>query len=431
MNEIKWNLDDLYLGFDDKYKADMDKFNSLVEDYTKFLQAAPTSPKAYIEGAIKFDEELTILYRTLASFASLSTATDVTNNEALGYLSKLSAIYRKLTAPSVTYNRYLANVDLDELAKDSDKIKLYLSNLKNDQKDAKHLLTEKEEVLYAKLAELSSMSWSRLQQIATANLKAEVQGKEYTFSDLRGLAYDFDQKIRKEAYEKELAAFESVDDFVAMGLTNIKREVNTMMELRGYKSALEKTLDQSRMSEQTLNAMIEAMKDYRPHFARYMKAKAKYLGHEGGLPWYDMFAPVGQLNKTYSYEEAQKLVVNAFGSYSAKLANFAQTAFDKNWIDVFPKKGKRGGAFCSNQPQLGQSRIMLNFTGSLDSVSTMAHELGHGYHGDVIKANQPLHWSYPMPLAETASIFFETIMTQYLLTQFTDPKERLSILEVG
>src|SRR5690606_28358985 len=108
--------------------------------------------------------------------------------------------------------------------------------------DAKHLLTEKEEVLYAKLAELSSMSWSRLQQIATANLKAEVQGKEYTFSDLRGLAYDFDQKIRKEAYEKELVAFESVDDFVAMGLTNIKREVNTMMELRGYKSALEKTL---------------------------------------------------------------------------------------------------------------------------------------------------------------------------------------------
>src|SRR5690606_15827499 len=140
---------------------------------------------------------------------------------------------------------------------------------------------------------------------------------------------------------------------------------------------------------------------------------------------------VGQLNKTYTYEEAQDLVVKAFGSYSSKLAGFAKTAFDKNWIDVFPKKGKRGGAFCSNQPQIGQSRIMLNFTGSLDSVSTMAHELGHGYHGDVIKANQPLHWSYPMPLAETASIFCETIMTQYLLTQFTDPKERLSILEVG
>src|SRR5690606_42006382 len=169
--------------------------------------------------------------RGLASFASLTQSTDVSNNEALGFLSKISGIMRKLTAPSVKFSRYLATVDLDKLAKESDKVKLYLSNLKRAQKDAQHLLTEKEEVLYSKMQELASSSWGQVQQLATANLTAEVAGKEYTYSDLRALAYDYNPAIRKEAYEKELKAYESVENFVALGLTNIKREVNTMVEL--------------------------------------------------------------------------------------------------------------------------------------------------------------------------------------------------------
>ncbi len=426
-----WNLNDLYLGFDEKYQSDIQKLTELVNDYVLFLNEKKGTDKAYIEGALKFDEEITVLFRTLMSFASLTSATDVTNNEALGYMSKLSAIMRALTAPSVKYDRYLATVNLDELAKESEQIKHYLTGLKRSQQEATHLLSEQEEVLYAKLSELSSRSWGQIQNLATANLMIEVAGKELSFSEVRNLAYDHDQKLRKEAYEKELSAYEKVDDFVALALTNIKREVNTMMELRGYESALDKTLVQSRLKKETLNAMIEAMKEYRPHFARYLKAKAKYLGHKNGLPWYDMFAPVGKLNKTYTYEEAQDMVLKAFNSYSEKLGGFAKRTFDNDWIDVYPKKGKRGGAFCSNQPQLGQSRIMLNFTGALDSISTLAHELGHGYHGDIIKHNKPLHWSYPMPLAETASIFCETVMNEYLLTQFTEPKDRLSILEIG
>src|SRR5690606_28676188 len=165
--------------------------------------------------------------------------------------------------------------------------------------------------------------------------------------------------------------------------------------------------------------------------ANYLKAKATYFGHEKGLPWYDMFAPVGSLNKTYTYDEAKDLAFNAFNSFSPKLGGFAKQSFDLNWIDVYPKKGKRGGAFCSNQPQIGQSRILLTFTGALDNVSTLAHELGHGYHGDIIKANAPLHWSYPMPLAETASIFCEAIMNDYLLKEVKDPNEKLSLLEMG
>ncbi len=425
-----WNLNDLYLGFDNKYQQDLQKLDQLVKDQIKFLESKKENDQAYIEGNLRFEEEITVLVRTLGSFASLTSSTDVTNIEAQGYLSKISAIMRQLTAPSVKFTRYLSGVNLDDLAKKSEKIKLYLTILKREQQDAKHLLTEKEEVLYSKLSELSSRSWGQLQSLATANLMIEVGGKELTFSDVRNLAYDYDARVRKEAYEKELKAYEQVDDFVALALTNIKREVNTMMELRGYQSALEKTLEQSHLKKETLDAMIGAMMDYRVHFQRYLKAKAKHLGHKNGLPFYDLFAPVGKLEKTYTYDEAQNLIVDAFNSYSTKLGGFAKKAFDQDWIDVYPKKGKRGGAFCSNQPQINQSRILTNFTGSLDNVSTLAHELGHGYHGDVIAVNKPLHWSYPMPLAETASIFCETIMSNYLQEKFENPEEKLSVLEL-
>lgn len=431
MKAINWDLNDLYKGFDETFKNDLTKLDNLVQAMAAHLTSEVKDDVKYIEEALKIDEKITVLGRTIGSFASLTSSTDVSNNEALGYLSKLSQIYRGLTKPSVVFSRYLTTVNLDELATKSELINKYLYNLKKDQDGAKHLLSEAEESLYAKLSELGSRSWSQIQTLATSNMMIEINGEEKTFSDVRNMAYDNDQKLRKLAYEKELEAYEKVDDYVALALTNIKREVNTMNELRGYESALEKTLDQSNMKKETLDAMISAMKDFRPQFANYLKAKSKYLGHKGSLPWYDMFAPVGNLNKTYTYDEAKSLVFNAFTSFSPKLGNFAQKTFDKNWIDVYPKKGKRGGAFCSNQPQIGQSRILLNFTGALDNVSTLAHELGHAYHGEIISDNAPLHWSYSMPLAETASIFCEAIMNDYLLSGVKDDNEKLSILEMG
>lgn len=425
-----WNLDDLYKGFDESYQKDLNKLDSLVKEQIEFLGKTTSNDQDYIEGFIHYEEEINKLAQSLYSFASLTTSTDVTNTVAQGYLSKITAILRQLTSTNVKFTRYLATVDLDKLAKTSDKIHLYLTILKRQQDDAKHMLSEKEEILYSKLSELSSRSWGQLQQIATANLMIEVDGKELTFSDVRNLAYSYDPKVRKEAYEKELKAYEKIDDFIALALTNIKREVNVMMELRGYSSALERTLKQSNLKKETLDAMISAMMDYRVHFERYLKAKANHLGHKNGLPFYDLFAPVGKLEKEYSYDEAKALIIDAFGSYSPKLSNFAKKAFDNDWIDVYPKKGKRGGAFCSNQPQIKQSRILTNFTGSLDNVSTLAHELGHGYHGEVISDNAPLHWDYPMPLAETASIFCETIMSNYLQEKFENPEEKLSVLEL-
>ena len=424
-----WNLNDLYLGFDETYNKDIETYEKMMDDYVSFINQEDQDPVSYLEGYLKRSEEMTKLGRTIGSFVMLTMATDVSHKEAPLYMARLQKIGRKSTAEDVKFSRYLTTLDLDALAKKSEIIKDYLYLLKLIQSDAKHLLSEKEEMLYAKLRELGSSAWGQLQSITTANLPVKYRDQEITLSEVRNLAYDADPSVRKDAFEAEIKSFELIEDTVAMALSNIKREVVLMNELRGWDSALDKTLESSKMTKATLDAMIEAMKDFRPAFESYLQAKAKYLGHENNLPFYDMFAPVGKLEKTYTYEEAQDMIKNAYYGYSKRLGDFATKAFDKEWIDVYPKKGKRGGAFCSNQPQLHQSRIMTNFTGSLSDVLTLAHELGHGYHGEVISDNKPLHWSYPMPLAETASIFCETIVNNHLLSEITDPKERLSVLE--
>lgn len=425
---MNWDLTKLYKGFDDVFEADIEKLSNLIDEYVDFL-AKDLEDTTYIEGYLKYNEDLLKLARNLFSFTSLTRSTDVNNRDALVYMARIQNIMRKSTKSNVLFTRYLKDVDLNNLRLESKIINNYYFNLAKQQESAKYLLSEAEEVMYSRLSELASSSWGQLQGLLTANLNIKYKGEDITLSEIRNLAYDKDQSVRKEAFEVEMEAYKGIEDQIALALGNIKREVNVMNEIRGYESALDKTLIQSNMTRKTLDAMIEAMMDYREVFSDYLKQKAIYLGHTDGLPFYDLFAPVGKIDKTYTYDEAKEIVLTSFSSYSNKLSEYAKKTFDNKWIDVAPKKGKVGGAFCSNLPQIGQSRILLNFTGTLSDILTLAHELGHGYHGDVIKDNDPLHWSYPMPLAETASIFLETIMNNHLLNEFTSKEERLSILE--
>lgn len=429
---MKWDLDDLYLGFDDpKFANDLAKLENLVDDYNKLqVLSKEFDAEKFIVKYIKLSEDITILVRTLSSFCSLNNATDVTNQDSLVYMARLRNILNNSKSTDVFISRYLKDVDLESLST-NETIKNNLFVLNKTKQSANYLLSEQEEMLYSKLTQVSSSSWSQVQSLLTSNLDVKYNNKHITLPEVRNLAYDANGNVRKEAYLAELKSYEQIEDIVAMALSNIKREVTIMNDLRGFSSPMEPTLISSNMKAETLDSMIGAMLDFRGEFEKYFIAKAEYLGHNNGLPFYDLFAPVGSLDVRYTYEEAQKVINDSFNTYSSKLSDFSKKAFDLNWLDPFPKKGKRGGAFCSNQPQLKQSRILSNFTGSLSDVSTLAHELGHGYHGEIISDNSPLNWSYPMPLAETASIFCETIVTKHLLSELTDPKEKLSVLEVA
>ena len=431
--ELTWDLEVLYKGYEDpKYIEDSKKIIKLI-NIAKEEKLDINNKVSSIEKHLEIQLEISKLIRELFSYNNLRVSTNVNDYAALAEMGKLRLALQETVASNVAFTKFLKDADLDALAKESEVIKNHLFVLKEEQSEALHMLSDSEEILASKLQLVGSSGWSQLQGNLTSNLVIDVlgYGNNLPLPSVRNMAYSADANLRKVAYEAEINAYKRIEDAVAMALNNIKREVNIMMPLRHYESALEKTLEQSRMSAATLNAMIEAIKEEAPRFREYLRLKGKMLGHNDGIPFYDMFAPVGKLTKEYSILEAKELVLDAFGSFSKPLYDLGYEAFNNRWIDFLPREGKRGGAFCAGLDNHNQSRVLTNFTGSLADIQTLAHELGHAYHGRVVQENSPLNRSYPMPLAETASIFCQTLMSKKMIAEITDPMEKLTVVEVS
>jgi pepF/M3 family oligoendopeptidase len=241
------------------------------------------------------------------------------------------------------------------------------------------------------------------------------------------MAYSDSRALRLAAYGAELAAYEQIKVPSAFCMNGIKGEVLTESRLRGYTSPLAMTLEDSRLSKAALDAMWSAVKKALPRLTEYFTLKAQLLGYRDKLPFYELFAPVGE-NKTYTVEQARDTVIDCFGSFSTELGSFAENAFKNAWIDLMPRKGKTGGAFCEAVHAVKESRIMTNFGGSFEDVITIAHELGHAYHDTKLYDATPLNSFYPMPIAETASTLCETIVIGEVLKS-ADRNTALSILD--
>ena len=149
--------------------------------------------------------------------------------------------------------------------------------------------------------------------------------------------------------------------------------------------------------------------------------------------WWDLFAPSGAVGTTYDWAQTRTLVLETFGSFSPRLRTLAERAFERRWIDAEPRRGKSGGAYCSSVPALEESRVLTNFDGSLEQVSTVAHELGHAFHNDCFfrAGKTELQQTTPMTLAETASIMCESIVSGALLARAKGKAEQLAVLETA
>ena len=183
------------------------------------------------------------------------------------------------------------------------------------------------------------------------------------------------------------------------------------------------------MKKETLDAMLGAMDEYLPKFWQYLKVKAKALGHENGLPWYDLFAPMGDSSATFTTEEARDYLLKQFSTFDQELTDMVARAFDEAWIDFYPHDGKRGGAFCSNVRKIGQSRILTNYDGMFTDVVTLAHELGHAFHNQCVRDHRPLNQGYSMPVAETASTFNECVVMNAAIKAAESREEKIALIE--
>lgn len=430
MNEC-WNLNPIYTGFDDpRFEEDLQALRRTVRDLEELTQHLTGDSAALLKRGLTLQEHLQELAEKLLCYAELRQAACTTDAEAGSKIGKIMGIYSDSAAPVAAFEGWLAAIpDLDSLIASDPLFEEYRFILERKKLGSLHLLPGIGEKVMAKLKISGSNAWAELQQYLTSTVKVTYRGEEINLSAVRNLAYSAEAEIRKDAYEAELACYRSIEDSVAYALNSLKLETLNECELRGYESPLARTLEQSNMEKKTLDAMFAAIDQKLPMFRRYLKAKAHALGHENGLPWYDLFAPMGKSSTRFTTQDARDYLVELFSHFDDELSGMVARAFDEEWIDFYPRSGKAGGAFCSGVSCIGQSRILTNFDGTLGDVVTLAHELGHAFHNQCIADHRPLNHDYSMPVAETASTFNECVVMNHAIAQAADDAEKLNLIE--
>lgn len=420
----EWTLEDLYPSFESQeFKQDVEAYKALKG---KFESLTLEDSIEGITQVVKLLEESTVLTGRLYNYIHLTLATDTTHETATQVEVQLAGVSADLQATYAKVSKFLGTIQTDITTDPF--LAEYRYYFEEAKKDATHLLSDELEEVLAKMSISGGKAWSQLFDFMWSSAQGEYKGEVVTLSEIRGKAYDSDAEVRKSAYEAELKMYDAIKEPIAFSLNHIKKEVLTTSQLRGYESPLAHTLEASRMSRETLDALLEAIREYLPNFRKYLRHKAALLGHENGLPFYDLFAPVGNSSRIFTVEESKDYLIENFKTFSADLAEMTEEFFDKHYIDFYPRKGKVGGAFCANLPMIKQSRVLTNFTGSLSDVVTLAHELGHAYHGLHIENHRPLNQDYSMPVAETASTFNENIIMNTAIKEASD-EEKIALIE--
>ncbi len=415
MIDIAWNLSSVYPSSDsDAYRADKDELVSLSASVLSLLKQDASD---WLPRVIESLNRLLDLSENLGSYVYAAWSVNTSDLAAQGEMDDLEERSLAVKDVLVRFRSLLPGVKFESPAD-------YAFWMDEQIFLAKRQMTPEEEALAADLQRCGGDAWVRLHSRLSSSLSRPWDDSDKTVTQLRSLAFDADRKVRKRAWEEETAAWKGAEVSFAAALNGVKGTTVTLNTRRGWGSTLEKSLVQNRLSRTALDAMLGVMTESLPLFRRYFRAKAKMLGLPG-LAWYDLFAPI-TAGDVWSWERVSTFIPEMFDTLSADMGDFARRAFSEGWIDASPRNGKVGGAYCTHLPLAGnggESRILCNFDGSFDSVSTVAHELGHAWHGEVMKNLPAINREYPMTLAETASIFSETLVFRAALDRSSEPSK--------
>ena len=389
--------------------------DTLVADFEKVLMAL---------------NEVEQQFSSMQSYLYGCVSTDSRNELAQARFSQLQERSVALSKLQTRFTAWVGALPLDDLIDQSQLAAEHEFPLRQLHAAARHLMSEEAEALVAELTPSSGSAWAKLHDNLTSQITAtlEVDGEERTLpmSALRNLAMHPDRDVRQRAWRTELETWEANALPIAAALNGVKGYVLTLGNRRGWQDPLDEALFWSAIDQEILDVMIEESRTALPDLRRYLRLKATMLG-VANLAWYDLFASVGEAGRSWTWPEAVEFIDTQFGAYSPRLQLLARRAFTESWIDASPRPGKVGGAYC--MWLLGdESSILANYSPSYDSVTTLAHELGHAYHNLNEAGLTPLQRRTPMILAETASTFCETIVKEAALVDAT-PGEQMYILE--
>ena len=445
----RWDLSNVYpslesgelrKGFTD-LKVQVDALDAFLDEH-KVSRASGESNrtgsqlKSIVEGYVDRTNASLRLYSTINAYVASFVTTDSFNTTAKRLESELEMIGVRFHQQEVRFRGWIGLIkeSLPSLLASEGTAKDHAFYLRETLEQSRYLMSEPEEALASELELSGSNAWSKLHGTVCSqvmvNFELEGKSQKIPITALQNLSHHPSSEVRRRAYEAEIAAWESVREPLAAALNGIKGSRIIIDKKRGRTDSLHASLEASRIDRETLTTLLSVMQESFPTFRRYLKAKAKRLGKDS-LPWCDLFAPVGKNERRYSWIDATKFILAQFHGFDERLAKLAQRAFDHRWIDAEPRNGKRGGAFCMDVPGVDESRVLCNFDGSIDQVSTVAHELGHAFHNECLVGKTMLQTGTPMTLAETASIMNETIISNAAMAQAASSEEELSILETS
>jgi len=444
MNEIRnetwvWDLSPLYNGPDDPlFNQDLQeakkRARSFRHDFRGRISAESLTADVLCASLHAYEElqKFTLkpyLYAQLLFFSDSSPAA----HKAL--LARIREAWTEIIENILFYELELLHIDEEYLAaffKDLEVAKYshYLSRLR---KTAPYILSEEMEKVvkrkdltgkeaFVQLFEELTASFRFRFRMPDAEAEAEVTGEE-----LLGLLHHPERKIRETAFSTFLAKYAENSLVLSSCFNNLLLDHYKEIDLRGYPHIMTPTHLANETEPATVEKMMEVTERNYGLARDYFALKKELLG----LPEMrntDIYAPVERTSRKYPFEEARHMVLESFRGFSAKMADTAEAFFSERRIDVFPKPGKSGGAFCMGMVPGMAPYVLLNFTGNLRDVATLAHELGHGVHFSLAQGQNLFHYDAPLPFAETASVFGEMLLTRYLLDQEKDRQVKIEIL---
>ncbi|PZT56544.1 M3 family oligoendopeptidase [Paenibacillus silvae] len=334
--------------------------------------------------------------------------------------SKLDNIFSE--TPDVVWDQWLAQADIQPLS----------FVLNESRAQARDKMSPELEGLALDLGVDGYHGWGKFYNtiVSKVNIPFEQDGETVMLSagQAANKLSDSEREVRERVFSSWEQAWTEVEDFCADTLNHLAGFRLKLYEKRGWQDILKEPLAINRMSRQTLDAMWDVINGTKPVLVKYLERKAKLLGVDK-LSWSDVDAPIGKSVGKVTYDEAALTIVEQFARFSPKLSSFAEMAFEKRWIEAEDRPGKRPGGFCTSLPLSKATRIFMTFSGTASNVSTLAHELGHGYHQHIMEELPALNQRYAMNVAETASTFAEMIVADALVQTARDEQEKLALLE--
>ncbi len=441
---VTWELDSILP------HPETPEFGSVLSDYKRRLTTladesdrlpAISPDAADVAGWMKFLAEYAAtekLASDLASFAGCHAAADAANKRFQQLEGELSALdpLRSKVATNVEFAVKEADVAaLEAMLSENEALGELRFFFDERRRNAAFRLPKAQEQLANDLAVDAIHAWGRMYDRLSGELKIKVMERGVVVEKSPGqVMFDSPQRaVRENNFFAADKAWESIQDNCADALNHIAGFRLTKYRHLGLTSHLDAPLRANRMRQETLDAMWSAVTTRKPMLLKYFAKKAELLG-QTQLAWYDQTAPLPLRSQNGTsddlpYDDACDTVIRTFREFSPDFGEFAEKAIRERWIEVENRAGKRQGGFCTGLPTQQQSRIFMTYTNSADSMSTLAHELGHAYHSRVLWPRPFFLQDYPMNLAETASTFAEAVLGEQQLQAAKSATEELKLLD--